>query len=69
MSNGYPIALNRNAEDRAYHVRCRDLPELLTAGAAKATAFENAADALVVAITGRIEDEDLDPGRIEAAQG
>jgi antitoxin HicB len=61
MTSGYPVALNWNEEDRAYHVRCRDLPEVLTAGTTKAKAFESAADALVVAIAGRIEDEDLIP--------
>jgi antitoxin HicB len=53
--------LTWNAEDRTYHARCRDLPEVLTAGATKDEAFENAADALVVAIAGRIEDQDLIP--------
>ena len=69
MSNGYPIALNWNEEDRAYHVRCRDLPEVLTAGATKAKAFENATDALVVAIAGRIEDEDLIPAASKPHRG
>jgi antitoxin HicB len=46
-----------NDEDHAYHVRCRDLPEVLTAGASKAKAFDMAKDALEVAIAGRIEDE------------
>jgi antitoxin HicB len=44
-------------EDGAYHVRCRDLPEVLTAGRTKADAFEMATDALEVAVAGRIEDE------------
>lgn len=61
MSRGYPVSLNWNEEDRGFHVRCRDLPEVLTAGATTAAALENAADALVVAIEGKIEDEDLVP--------
>jgi antitoxin HicB len=46
-----------NNEDHAYHARCRDLPEILTAGPTAAEAFEMAQDALEVAIAGRIEDE------------
>ena len=69
MSNEYPMALNWNAEDRAYHVRCRDLPEVLTAGATEAMALDNAADALIVAIAGRIEDEDLIPAASKPRRG
>ena len=69
MSNGYPVALNWNEEDRAYHVRSRDLPEVLTAGATKAKALENAADALVVAVAGRIEDEDVIPAASKPRRG
>src|SRR5258707_885130 len=57
MTAGYSMSFTWNDEDRAYHVRCRDLPEVLTAGATKAKAFDMASDALEVAIAGRIEDE------------
>jgi antitoxin HicB len=56
MTAGYPMSFVWSNEDGAYHVRCRDLPEILTAGVNKAEAFEMAADALEVAIAGRIED-------------
>jgi antitoxin HicB len=58
MPTSYPMSFTWSAEDRTYHVRCRDLPEVLTAGATKAEAANMAADALEVAIAGRIEDED-----------
>ena len=58
MAISYPMSITWSGEDRAYHVRCRDLPEILTAGATKAEASNMAADALEVAIAGRIEDED-----------
>ena len=57
MMASYPMSFAWNEEDRVYHVRCRDLPEILTAGTTKAEALEMAADALEVAIAGRIEDE------------
>jgi antitoxin HicB len=58
MPTSYAMSFTWSGEDRAYHVRCRDLPEILTAGAARAEASQMAADALEVAIAGRIEDED-----------
>jgi len=57
MSTSYPMSFTWSEEDRAYHVRCRDFPEILTAGRTKAEANEMAADALEVAIAGRVEDE------------
>jgi antitoxin HicB len=57
MTAGYSMSFIWSNEDRAYHVRCRDLPEIVTAGATKAEALEMAEDALEVAIVGRIEDE------------
>jgi antitoxin HicB len=57
MTGSYPMSFTWSHEDRAYHVRCRDFPEILTAGVTKAEAFDMAADALEVAIAGRIEDE------------
>jgi antitoxin HicB len=57
MTASYPMSFMWSKEDRAYHVRCRDLPEIVTAGATKAEAVEMAEDALEVAIAGRIEDE------------
>ena len=57
MTASYPMAFIWSTEDHAYHVRCRDLPEIMTAGATRAEAFEMAQDALEVAIAGRIEDE------------
>lgn|SRR5262249_41016801 len=56
MTASYPMSFVWSNEDRAYHVRCRDLPEVLTAGSTKAEAFEMAEDALEVAIAGRIEE-------------
>ena len=61
MLTSYPMSFTWSREDRAYHVRCRDLPEILTAGATRAEASDMAADALEVAIAGRIEDEDVVP--------
>jgi len=57
MATAYPMSFTWSQEDRAYHVRCRDLAEVLTAGTTKAEALDMAADALEVAIAGRIEDE------------
>lgn len=57
MTASYPMSFVWNDEDRSYHVRCPDFPEILTAGETKAEAFEMAADALEVAIAGRIDDE------------
>jgi antitoxin HicB len=57
MTGGYPISLTWSKEDNAYHARCRDLPEVLTSGRTRTKALEMAADALEVAIAGRIEDE------------
>ena len=62
MTIAYPMWLAWSKEDHAYHVRCRDLPEVLTAGSTKAEALEMAADALEVALAGRIEDEEDIPG-------
>jgi antitoxin HicB len=58
MPTSYAMSFTRSGEDRAYQVRCRDLPEILTAGATRAEASQMAADALEVVIAGRIEDED-----------
>jgi antitoxin HicB len=58
MTIAYPMWLAWSKEDHAYHVRSRDLPEVLTAGSTKAEALEMAADALEVALAGRIEDEE-----------
>jgi len=58
MTIAYPMWLAWSKVDHAYHVRCRDLPEVLTAGSTKAEALEMAADALEVALAGRIEDEE-----------
>ena len=58
MTTSYPMTFTWSGEDRVYHVRCRDLPEILTAGVTKAEASKMAADALEVAIAGRIEDEE-----------
>ena len=57
MTTSYPMSFTWSDEDRAYHVRCRDLPEIITTGVTKAEAFDMAMDALEVAIAGRIEDE------------
>src|SRR3989337_2167670 len=57
MTIAYPMLFVWSKEDRAYHVRGRDMPEVLTAGSTKAKAREMAADALEVALAGRIEDE------------
>ena len=58
MTIAYPVLLRWNKEDRAYHVRSRDLPEVLTVGSTEAEALQMAEDALDVAIAGRIEDEE-----------
>ena len=58
MTIAYPMWLAWSKEDHAYHVRCGDLPEVLTAGSTKVEALEMAADALEVALAGRIEDEE-----------
>jgi predicted RNase H-like HicB family nuclease len=68
MTIAYPMWLAWSKEDHAYHVRCRDLPEVLTAGSTKAEALEMAADALEVALAGRIEDEEDISGAVEAAK-
>ena len=52
MTIAYPMWLAWSKEDHAYHVRCRDLPEVLTAGSTKAEAVEMAANALEVALAG-----------------
>jgi antitoxin HicB len=57
MAGGYPISLTWSKEDNTYHARCRDLPEVLTSGRTRTKALEMAADALEVAIAGRIKDE------------
>jgi antitoxin HicB len=57
MTIAYPVRLTWSKEDRAYHVRSRDLPEVITAGATQAEALDMAGDALEVAIAGRIDDE------------
>ena len=36
MTASYPMAFIWSTEDHAYHVRCRDLPEIMTAGATRA---------------------------------
>ena len=69
MTFAYPVRLAWSEEDRAYHVRCRDLPEVLTAGATKTEAFEMAADALEVALAGRIEDEEDIPAPSKPRKG
>lgn len=69
MATSYPMSFTWSDEDRAYHVRCRDLPEILTAGATKAEASNMAADALEVAIAGRIEDEQDIPASSKPRKG
>jgi antitoxin HicB len=69
MATSYPMSFTWSDEDRAYHVRCRDLPEIVTAGATKAEASDMAADALEVAIAGRIEDEEDIPAASKLRKG
>jgi antitoxin HicB len=69
MTTSYPMSFTWSDEDRAYHVRCRDLPEILTAGVTKAEASDMAADALEVAIAGRIEDEEDIPSSSKPRKG
>src|SRR2546430_16496601 len=68
-ATSYPMSFTWNDEDRAYHIRCRDLPEVLSSGATKAEACEMAADALEVAIAGRIEDEEKIPASSKPRKG
>ena len=69
VATSYPMSFTWNDEDRAYHIRCRDLPEVLSSGATKAEACEMAADALEVAIAGRIEDEEKIPASSKPRKG
>jgi antitoxin HicB len=53
MPIAYPVSLIPDEGDLV--VRCRDLPELLTAGADEAEALDNAEDALVVTLLTYVE--------------
>jgi len=46
----------REERDGQYHVYVRDLPEVVTSGSTPAAALEMAADAIEVAVSGRIDD-------------
>ncbi|WP_349368169.1 type II toxin-antitoxin system HicB family antitoxin [Salinarimonas sp.] len=68
----YPVRIIQ--EDGEFAVHIRDLPEVVTAGYTHAEALEMAADAIEVAVAGRIEDEmDLpapsapEPGEVQVA--
>ena len=52
----YPILLTEDKDDGGYVVTCRDMPEVITQGDTLEEALEYAADALDVAICGRIDD-------------
>lgn len=55
MSQLYGVAIRR--EDGDHVVVVRDLPEVVTAGDSREEALRLAADAIAVAVAGRIEDE------------
>jgi antitoxin HicB len=69
MAISYPMSFSWSEDDHAYHVRCRDLPEILTAGATRAAASNLAADALEVANAGGIEDEEDIPASSKPRKG
>jgi antitoxin HicB len=51
----YAVAI-RQEEDGRHHVYARDLPEVVSSGADEADALAMAADAIEVAVAGRMED-------------
>jgi len=55
-SFAWPVRLERSGEGDEILVSCRDLPEVITAGRTEAEALDQAEDALVVAIGGRMKD-------------
>ena len=55
MQYTYPVLLSEDKDDGGYVVTCRDIPELITQGDTLNEALEYAADALDVALCGRIE--------------
>lgn len=57
----YPILLTEDKNDGGYVVTCRDVPEAITQGDTREEALTEAADALDVAICGRIEDGNTIP--------
>lgn len=55
MSERYSVTIEIEGDD--FVVTCRDLPEVVTSGASLDEALRFAADAVGVAVTGRIDDE------------
>lgn len=55
MSERYSVTVEIEGDD--FVVTCRDLPEVVTSGASLDEALRFAADAVEVAVTGRIDDE------------
>ncbi|HEY4773439.1 MAG TPA: type II toxin-antitoxin system HicB family antitoxin [Xanthobacteraceae bacterium] len=56
LTMSYPMTI-RHETDGHYHVYVRDLPEVITSGKTLAKARAMAADAVAVAVHGRMEDE------------
>ena len=56
MKYTYPVLLTEDKDDGGYVVTCRDISEVITQGDTLEEAIEYAADALDVAICGRIDD-------------
>ena len=55
MQYTYPVLLSEDRDDGGYVVTCRDIPEVITQGDTFNEALEYAADALDVALCGRID--------------
>lgn len=55
MQYTYPVRLSEDRDDGGYVVTCRDIPEVITQGDTFNEALEYAADALDVALCGRID--------------
>lgn len=56
MKYTYPILITEDKDDDGYVVTCRDISEVITQGETLEEVLEYAADALDVAICGRIDD-------------
>ena len=55
MQYTYPVLLSEDKDDGGYVVTCRDIPAVITQGDTFNEALEYAADALDVALCGRID--------------
>ena len=66
MQYWYSIVLTPNGDD-GYLVTAPDVPELATAGTTREEALVNAADALEVALLGRMKDGDELPEPVSRA--